>query len=96
MGLSIKYLHLDGGRGGSAKSVLTRMGGGGGSSVHYDFFLHVHYKIEIKYGLFRQPKLLSILISPVQLESTTSIPRALFGILIQHFLIALHSSFFIL
>ena len=59
------------------------------------FFLKIFYKIEVKYELFRQPEL-SIPISPIQLESVTSIPSALLGVLSQHFLINLQSSFFIL
>ena len=85
-------------RGGLAKSVLSRIGEESGSSVSVrtpQIFLQVCYKVEIKYELFRQPKL-SIPISPVQLESTTSIPRALLGVLIRHFPIALDSSFFVL
>ena len=104
-GSSIKYLRPEkrrgergGERGGLAKGVLSRMGEESGSSLSVrtpQIFLQVFYKVEIKYELFRQPKL-SIPISPVQLESTTSIPRALLGVLIRHFPIALDSSFFIL
>ena len=75
---------LIGGRGGPAKIILTHMGGERRLICKriyaINYFLQVLYKIKIKYEIFRQPKL-TIPISPIQLESATSIPRALPSVL---------------
>ena len=98
-GSSIKQVRSEEGRGDQAKSLLARMGEIGGSaiSIHTPYFFFagsLQNRNKIKWAILIAKIIhfhLSSTVKKCKLD-----PRALLGVLVQDFLIAMYNSFFIM